>query len=67
VFTWEAGLHVTVANARPQHAANIRAWHSFFNDCDAGVDRVVLGRQFDSLIYNFLVRIALIPIVAGFV
>jgi len=32
---------------------------------DAGVNRLFSVVKFDSLVYNFLVRIALIPIVAG--
>ena len=65
VFTWEAGLPLTVANARPQPRQHPRCGTSFL--MIVMLVSIVLFSvvKFDSLIYNFLVRIALIPIVAG--
>jgi uncharacterized protein YqhQ len=65
VFTWEAGLPLTVANARPQPRQHPRCGTSFL--MIVMLVSIVLFSvvKFDSLAYNFLVRIALIPIVAG--
>src|SRR6266446_5279466 len=65
VFTWEAGLPLTVQNARPQPRQHPRCGTSFL--MIVMLVSIVLFSivRFDSLIYNFLVRIALIPIVAG--
>jgi uncharacterized protein YqhQ len=65
VFTWEAGLPLTVANARPQPRQHPRCGTSFL--MIVMLVSIVLFSvvKFDSLVYNFLVRIALIPIVAG--
>lgn len=65
VFTWERGLALTVANARPQPRQHPRCGTSFL--MIVMLVSIVLFSvvKFDSLIYNFLVRIALIPIVAG--
>ena len=65
VFTWESGLPLTVANARPQPRQHPRCGTSFL--MIVMLVSIVLFSvvKFDSLIYNFLVRIALIPIVAG--
>jgi uncharacterized protein YqhQ len=65
VFTWERGLPLTVANARPQPRQHPRCGTSFL--MIVMLVSIVLFSvvKFDSLIYNFLVRIALIPIVAG--
>ena len=65
VFTWEAGLALTVANARPQPRQHPRCGTSFL--MIVMLVSIVLFSvvKFDSLVYNFLVRIALIPIVAG--
>jgi len=65
VFNWEAGLPLTVANARPQPRQHPRCGTSFL--MIVMLVSIVLFSvvKFDSLVYNFLVRIALIPIVAG--
>ncbi len=65
VFTWEAGLPLTVENARPQPRQHPRCGTSFL--MVVMLVSVVLFSiiKFDSLIYNMLVRIALVPLVAG--
>ena len=65
VFTWEAGLPLTVANARPQPRQHPRCGTSFL--MVVMLVSIVLFSviKFDSLLYNFLVRIALVPVVAG--
>jgi uncharacterized protein YqhQ len=65
VFTWEAGLPLTVENARPQPRQHPRCGTSFL--MVVMLVSIVLFSviTFDSLVYNFLVRLALVPIVAG--
>src|SRR5215211_7783020 len=65
VFTWEAGLPLTVENARPQPRQHPRCGTSFL--MVVMIVSIVLFSiiKFDSLVYNMLVRIALIPLVAG--
>jgi uncharacterized protein YqhQ len=65
VFTWEAGLPLTVPNARIQPRQHPRCGTSFL--MVVMLVSIVLFSiiKFDSLIYNMLVRIALIPLVAG--
>ncbi len=65
VFTWEAGLPLTVANARPQPRQHPRCGTSFL--MVVMLVSIVLFSliKFDSLVYNFLVRLALMPVVAG--
>jgi len=65
VFTWEAGLPLTVENARPQPRQHPRCGTSFL--MVVMLVSIVLFSviKFDSLIYNFLVRLALVPLVAG--
>lgn len=65
VFTWEAGLPLTVANARPQPRQHPRCGTSFL--MVVMLVSIVLFSviKFDSLLFNFLVRLALMPIVAG--
>jgi len=65
VFTWEAGLPLTVENARPQPRQHPRCGTSFL--MVVMLVSIVLFSiiKFDSLLYNLLVRIALIPVVAG--
>src|SRR5712692_1315599 len=65
VFTWEAGLPLTVANARPQPRQHPRCGTSFLMVVMLVSILLFSVVRFDSLIYNFLVRIALIPLVAG--
>ncbi|OLE54285.1 MAG: hypothetical protein AUG51_09020 [Acidobacteria bacterium 13_1_20CM_3_53_8] len=65
VFTWEAGLPLTVENARPQPRQHPRCGTSFL--MVVMLVSIVLFSviKFDSLLYNMLVRIVLIPLVAG--
>jgi uncharacterized protein YqhQ len=65
VFTWEAGLALTVDNARPQPRQHPRCGTSFL--MVVMLVSIVLFSviKFDSLLYNFLVRLALFPLVAG--
>jgi uncharacterized protein YqhQ len=65
VFTWEAGLALTVENARPQPRQHPRCGTSFL--MVVMLVSIVLFSviKFDSLVYNMLVRLALIPLVAG--
>ena len=65
VFTWEAGLPLTVDNARPQPRQHPRCGTSFL--MVVMLVSIVLFSviKFDSLLYNFLVRLALMPLVAG--
>jgi uncharacterized protein YqhQ len=65
VFTWEAGLPLTVENARPQPRQHPRCGTSFL--MVVMLVSIVLFSviKFDSLLFNFLVRLALMPIVAG--
>jgi len=65
VFTWEAGLPLTVENARPQPRQHPRCGTSFLIVVMLVSILLFSIIKFDSLIYNFLVRIALIPVVAG--
>jgi uncharacterized protein YqhQ len=65
VFTWEAGLALTVDNARPQPRQHPRCGTSFLMVVML-VSLVLFSIvKFDSLVYNFLVRLALFPVVAG--
>jgi uncharacterized protein YqhQ len=66
VFTWEAGLPLTVENARPQPRQHPRCGTSFL--MVVMLVSIVLFSiiKFDILVYNMLVRIALMPLVAGF-
>ena len=65
VFTWEAGLPLTVDNARPQPRQHPRCGTSFL--MVVMIVAIVLFSiiKFDSLLLNFLIRLALMPIVAG--
>lgn len=65
VFTWENGLALTVENARTQPRQHPRCGTSFL--MVVMLVSIVLFSviKFDSLVYNMLVRIALIPVVAG--
>jgi uncharacterized protein YqhQ len=65
VFTWEKGLDLTVANARVQPRQHPRCGTSFL--MVVMLVSIVLFSivRFDSLLYNFGVRIVLIPVVAG--
>lgn len=65
VFTWEKGLALTVENARPQPRQHPRCGTSFL--MVVMLVSIVLFSviKFDSLLFNFLVRLALMPLVAG--
>jgi uncharacterized protein YqhQ len=65
VFNWEAGLPLSVENARIQPRQHPRCGTSFL--MVVMLVSIVLFSvvAFNSLIYNMLVRIALIPVVAG--
>ena len=65
VFTWEAGLPLTVENARPQPRQHPRCGTSFLMVVMLVSIILFSVIKFDSLLFNFLVRIALIPVVAG--
>ena len=65
VFTWEAGLPLTVENARTQPRQHPRCGTRFL--MVVMIVAIVLFSiiKFDSLIFNFLIRLALVPVVAG--
>jgi uncharacterized protein YqhQ len=65
VFTWEKGLALTVDNARPQPRQHPRCGTSFLMVVMLVSILLFSAIKFDSLLFNFLVRIALIPVVAG--
>jgi len=65
VFTWEAGLPLTVENARPQPRQHPRCGTSFLMVVMLVAILLFSVIKFDSLLLNFLIRIALIPLVAG--
>jgi uncharacterized protein YqhQ len=65
VFTWEKGLDLTVANARPQPRQHPRCGTSFLMVVMLVSIALFSVIKFDSLLYNFLVRLALVPLVAG--
>jgi len=65
VFTWEKGLELTVNNARPQPRQHPRCGTSFLMVVMLVSILLFSLVRFDSLLFNFLVRIALIPVVAG--
>jgi uncharacterized protein YqhQ len=65
VFTWEKGLALTVDNARPQPRQHPRCGTSFLMIVMLVSILLFSIIKFDSLLFNFLVRIAFIPVVAG--
>ena len=65
VFTWESGLPLTVENARPQPRQHPRCGTSFLMVVMLVAIILFSIIKFDSLLLNFLIRIALIPLVAG--
>ena len=65
VFTWEKGLELIVANARIQPRQHPRCGTSFLMVVMLVSILLFSVIKFDSLLFNFLVRIALIPVVAG--
>ncbi|HEX7333594.1 MAG TPA: DUF1385 domain-containing protein [Pyrinomonadaceae bacterium] len=65
VFTWEAGLPLTVDNARPQPRQHPRCGTSFLMVVMIVAIILFSVIKFDSLLLNFVIRIALMPVVAG--
>jgi len=65
VFTWEAGLPLTVDNARPQPRQHPRCGTSFLMVVMLVAIVSFSIIKFDSLLLNFLIRLALMPVVAG--
>jgi len=65
VFTWEAGLPLTVENARVQPRQHPRCGTSFLMVVMLVSIALFSLVKFDSLLYNMLVRIALMPVIAG--
>jgi uncharacterized protein YqhQ len=65
VFTWEKGLALTVDNARPQPRQHPRCGTSFLMVVMLVSILLFSVIKFDSLLFNFLVRLALMPLVAG--
>jgi uncharacterized protein YqhQ len=65
VFTWEKGLELTVPNARTQPRQHPRCGTSFLMVVMLVSILLFSVIKFDSLLFNFLVRIVLIPVVAG--
>jgi uncharacterized protein YqhQ len=65
VYTWEAGLPLTVENARIQPRQHPRCGTSFLMVVMLVSILLFSIIKFDSLLYNMLVRVALIPLVAG--
>jgi uncharacterized protein YqhQ len=65
VFTWESGLALTVENARLQPRRHPRCGTSFL--MVVMLVSIVLFSvvKFDSLAYNMLTRVALMPVIAG--
>jgi uncharacterized protein YqhQ len=65
VFTWEAGLPLTVENARPQPRQHPRCGTSFLMVVMLVSIILFSVIAFSSFAYNIAVRVALIPVVAG--
>ena len=65
VFTWEAGLPLTVENARRQPRQHPRCGTSFLMVVMLVAIVLFSVIKFDSLLLNFLIRIVLMPVVAG--
>jgi Predicted metal-dependent enzyme len=65
VFTWEKGLDLTVANAKPQRRQHPRCGTSFLMVVMLVAILLFSVIKFDWMILNLVVRIALMPVVAG--
>jgi uncharacterized protein YqhQ len=65
VYTWEANEELTVENARAKRRQHPRCGTSFLMVVMLVAIVAFSVVKFDSLVLNFLVRIALIPVVAG--
>ena len=65
VYTWEAGEELTVENARLKQRQHPRCGTSFLMVVMLVSIIAFSAVKFDSLFLNFLVRISLIPVIAG--
>jgi len=65
VFTWEKGLDLTVPNAKPQRRQHPRCGTSFLMVVMLVAIVLFSVIKFDALWLNMVVRIALMPLVAG--
>lgn len=65
VYTWEAGEELTVENARRKQRQHPRCGTSFLMIVMLVSVVAFSIVKFDSLLLNFLVRVVLIPVVAG--
>ena len=65
VYTWEAGEALTVANARTKQRQHPRCGTSFLMVVMLVSILAFSVVKFDSLFLNFLVRVLLIPVIAG--
>ncbi|HTK37606.1 MAG TPA: DUF1385 domain-containing protein, partial [Pyrinomonadaceae bacterium] len=65
VFTWEKGLDLTVENAKPQRRQHPRCGTSFLMVVMLVAILLFSVIKFDWMILNLVVRIALMPVVAG--
>jgi uncharacterized protein YqhQ len=65
VYTWEADEELTVANARTKRRQHPRCGTSFLMVVMLVSIVAFSVVKFDSLLFNFLVRVLLIPVVAG--
>ncbi len=65
VYVWEAGEDLTVANARPKQRQHPRCGTSFLMIVMLVSIVAFSVVKFDSLFLNFLVRVLLLPVIAG--
>ena len=65
VYTWEAGEELSVENARRKRRQHPRCGTSFLMIVMLVSIVVFSAVKFDSLFLNFLVRVSLIPVIAG--
>ncbi|MFL6215379.1 MAG: DUF1385 domain-containing protein [Blastocatellia bacterium] len=65
VYTWEAGEALTVENARPKSRQHPRCGTSFLMVVMLVSIVAFSIVKFDSLVLNFVVRLALMPVIAG--
>jgi uncharacterized protein YqhQ len=65
VFAWEKGLPLTITSARSQPRQHPRCGTSFLMVVMLVAILLFSIIRFDSLVANFLTRVALIPVVAG--
>ena len=65
VFTWEKGLDLSVENAKPQRRQHPRCGTSFLMVVMLVAILLFSVIKFDAMLLNLVVRIALMPLVAG--